>query len=315
MPTILEHLAALFDKDMRAVLSNPRTISMIANPSARVQMAAVRRDRSVICFIEKPTEKVQLTAVRNAPHNIHFITSPSERVQLTVIGTRPSYVGFIPNPTEKVQLKAVEKRPECIFLLQKPAEKVQLTAVLKDPRYLSAIREPYAEIFKGSLAYLVGKCAFTLKSQSLPYHYGRNAEYFHQAFTNLFCYMNVLFHISLVLIINILVELGESNPTWLSSARQTCHSCGLSRGHPRPTLPTIQCSTQGLRVILQSFYLVYLRSNATSVAGHQPSYQSRHITFWCCKYDAVLFCIAETNTIHYQNHCHLVLHALRLPLL
>ena len=129
MPTILEHLAALFD-----------------NPSARVQMAAVRRDRSVICFIEKPTEKVQLTAVRNAPHNIHFITSPSERVQLTVIGTRPSYVGFIPNPTEKVQLKAVEKRPECIFLLQKPAEKVQLTAVLKDPRYLSAIREPTEKV-------------------------------------------------------------------------------------------------------------------------------------------------------------------------
>ena len=71
MPTILEHLAALFDKDMRAVLNNPRAISMIANPSARVQMAAVRRDRSVICFIERPTEKVQLTAVRNAPHNIH----------------------------------------------------------------------------------------------------------------------------------------------------------------------------------------------------------------------------------------------------
>nr|DAU08428.1 MAG TPA: hypothetical protein [Caudoviricetes sp.] len=68
-------------------------------------------------------------------------------------------------------------------------------------------------------------------------------------------------------------------------------------------------------VILQSFYLVYLRPNATSVAGHQPSYQSRHITFWCCKYNAVLFSVAETNTIHYQYHCHLVLHALRLPLL
>lgn len=37
MPTILEHLAALFDKDMRAVLNNPRAISMIANPSARVR--------------------------------------------------------------------------------------------------------------------------------------------------------------------------------------------------------------------------------------------------------------------------------------
>lgn len=57
MPTILEHLAALFDKDMRAVLNNPRAISMIANPSARVQMAAVRRDKSVICFIERPTER------------------------------------------------------------------------------------------------------------------------------------------------------------------------------------------------------------------------------------------------------------------
>lgn len=142
MPTILEHLAALFDKDMRAVLSNPRAISMIANPSARVQMAAVRRDRSVICFIEKPTEKVQLTAVRNAPHNIHFITSPSERVQLTVIGTRPSYVGFIPNPTEKVQLKAVEKRPECIRHIAEPTEKVQHMAVQRSPDIFRQIRQP-----------------------------------------------------------------------------------------------------------------------------------------------------------------------------
>lgn len=146
MPTILEHLAALFDKDMRAVLNNPRAISMIANPSARVQMAAVRRDKSVICFIERPTEKVQLAAVRNAPHNIHFITSPSERVQLAVIGNRPSYIGFIPNPTEKVQLKAVEKRPECIFLLQKPAEKVQLAAVQKNPECIRHIAEPTEKV-------------------------------------------------------------------------------------------------------------------------------------------------------------------------
>lgn len=142
MPTILEHLAALFDKDMRAVLSNPRAISMIANPSARVQMAAVRRDRSVICFIEKPTEKVQLTAVRNASHNIHFITSPSERVQLTVIGTRPSYVGFIPNPTEKVQLAAVQKNPKCIRHIAEPTEKVQHMAVQRSPDIFRQIRQP-----------------------------------------------------------------------------------------------------------------------------------------------------------------------------
>lgn len=142
MPTILEHLAALFDKDMRAVLNNPRAISMIANPSARVQMAAVRKDRSVICFIERPTEKVQLTAVRNAPHNIHFITSPSERVQLTVIGNRPSYIGFIPNPTEKVQLAAVQKNPECIRHIAEPTEKVQHMAVQRNPDIFRQIRQP-----------------------------------------------------------------------------------------------------------------------------------------------------------------------------
>ena len=78
---------------------------------------------------------------------------------------------------------------------------------------------------------------------------------------------------------------------------------------------TIQCSSQDFRVILQSFYLVYLRSQTASVAGHQPSYQSCHITLWCREHDSVLFRVAETHTVHYQNHCHLMLHALRLPLL
>lgn len=142
MPTILEHLAALFDKDMRAVLSNPRAISMIANPSARVQMAAVRRDRSVICFIEKPTEKVQLTAVRNASHNIHFITSPSERVQLTAVLKDPRYLSAIREPTEKVQLAAVQKNPECIRHIAEPTEKVQHMAVQRSPDIFRQIRQP-----------------------------------------------------------------------------------------------------------------------------------------------------------------------------
>ena len=130
------------------------------------------------------------------------------------------------------------------------------------------------------------------------------------------------FSISHFFINNIFVECGESNPVAVLrvsfSITGHCNRAtpavfpAVIRGYP---LPTILYSILGFRVILQSFYLVYLRSNATSVAGHQPSYQSRHITFWCCKYDAVLFCVAETNTIHYQNHCHLVLHALRLPLL
>ena len=108
MPTILEHLAALFDKDMRAVLSNPRAISMIANPSARVQMAAVRRDRSVICFIEKPTEKVQLTAVRNDPMNIRYIENPTEKVQSVVLNADRDAAPFISSPTEEIKRLAME---------------------------------------------------------------------------------------------------------------------------------------------------------------------------------------------------------------
>ena len=49
MPTILEHLAALFDKDMGGI-EQSRAISMIANPSARVQMAAVRRDKCHLLY-------------------------------------------------------------------------------------------------------------------------------------------------------------------------------------------------------------------------------------------------------------------------
>ena len=65
MPTILERLAALFSRDMRAVLRNPRAISMIENPSIRVQMAAIRRDKSVICFIPRSKESTrQLMSVK-----------------------------------------------------------------------------------------------------------------------------------------------------------------------------------------------------------------------------------------------------------
>lgn len=146
MPTILDRLAALFSRDMRAVLRNPRAISMIENPSERVQLAAVQRDKSVICFIDKPTEKVQLAAVRNAPHNIHFIASPSERVQLSVIRNKPVYIGFLSSPTERVQMIVVEKRPECISLIKKPAEKVQLMAVLRNPHHIASIREPAEKV-------------------------------------------------------------------------------------------------------------------------------------------------------------------------
>ena len=69
MPTILERLTALFSRDMQAVLRNPRAISMIENPSIRVQMAAIRRDKSVICFIEK------YSSLQSGMHHTIFISS------------------------------------------------------------------------------------------------------------------------------------------------------------------------------------------------------------------------------------------------
>lgn len=144
MPTILEHLAALFDKDMRAVLSNPRAISMIANPSARVQMAAVRRDRSVICFIEKPTEKVQLTAVLKDPRYLSAIREPTEKVQLAAVQKNPECIRHIAEPTEKVQHMAVQRSPDIFRQIRQPEESVRLAAVQakgENIRYVSAPSE------------------------------------------------------------------------------------------------------------------------------------------------------------------------------
>ena len=61
--------------------------------------------------------------------------------------------------------------------------------------------------------------------------------------------------------------------------------------------------------------LSYLRSDATPIAVHQPSHKVLHIDFWGSEYDSIVFVIAETHTVHYQNRCNFVPYTLRLPLL
>lgn len=146
MPTILEHLAALFDKDMRAVLSNPRAISMIANPSARVQMAAVRRDRSVICFIEKPTEKVQHMAVQRSPDIFRQIRQPEESVRLAAVQAKGENIRYVSAPSEAVQLAAVRNDPMNIRYIENPTEKVQSVVLNADRDAAPFISSPTEEI-------------------------------------------------------------------------------------------------------------------------------------------------------------------------
>lgn len=148
MPTIPELLLSLFDRNLRAVLRNPRAVCLIENPSIRVQMAAVRQDSNVICLIDRPAEEVQLAAVRKSPETIHFIDAPTEQVQSSVLRNNPGYISFLADPTEKVQLLAVEKNPECISLIRQPTEKVQLVAVLKDVRNIERINNPTEKVRK-----------------------------------------------------------------------------------------------------------------------------------------------------------------------
>lgn len=148
MPTISEYLLSLFDRNMRAVLRNPRAVCLIENPSKRIQMAAVRQDSNVICLIDRPAENVQLAALRKFPEAIHFIDSPTERVQSSVVRSNPGYISFLAHPTEKVQLLAVEKNPECISLIRQPTEKVQLVAVMKDVRNIERISNPTEKVKK-----------------------------------------------------------------------------------------------------------------------------------------------------------------------
>lgn len=142
MPTISEYLLSLFDRNMRAVLRNPRAVCLIENPSKRIQMAAVRQDSNVICLIDRPAEDVQLAALRKFPEAIHFIDSPTERVQSSVVRSNPGYISFLAHPTEKVQLVAVMKDVRNIERISNPTEKVKKLAGLeKDIRQDTAVPE------------------------------------------------------------------------------------------------------------------------------------------------------------------------------
>lgn len=131
-------------------------------------------------------------------------------------------------------------------------------------------------------------------------------------------------------------SVGESNPS-VAVLRSSlsliptfrplhpCHSCGLSRRHPRPPYcPTIQCGPSTIQCdvadypVQQGFLLCpiffYLRSDAATIAVHQSSHEVLHIDFRCCENDTIILVITKAHTVHYQNQCNLVLYALRLPL-
>jgi len=144
MPTILEHLAALFDKDMRAVLNNPRAISMIANPTEKVQLKAVEKRPECIFLLQKPAEKVQLTAVLKDPRYLSAIREPTEKVQLAAVQKNPECIRHIAEPTEKVQHMAVQRNPDIFRQIRQPEESVRLAAVQakgENIRYVSAPSE------------------------------------------------------------------------------------------------------------------------------------------------------------------------------
>ncbi len=81
-------------------------------------------------------------------------------------------------------------------------------------------------------------------------------------------------------------DMGYNDDALAVVDRVTDANLGLATTIAKQAISSKQYRTYSVtlsekHVILQSFYLVYLRPNATSVAGHQPSYQSRHIIFRC----------------------------------
>lgn len=97
---------------------------------------------SIISIIKNPTEKVQLESVKFNGNNINFIKNPSAKVQIAAITNNIFAMQYIKNPTTEVknyyndflnneekQLDMMLSTPQAIQLLKNPSENVQLQAI------------------------------------------------------------------------------------------------------------------------------------------------------------------------------------------
>ena len=83
-----------------------------------------------------------------------------------------------------------------------------------------------------------------------------------------------------------------------------------------PSLNAFRTVTLELSFNLFTTFLILFkyRFHAAAITSHQPRCQILHVRLRSSKHNAILFVVVETNSVHYQKHRYLMLHALRFPL-
>ena len=92
------------------------------------KIAAIRKDGNLLSLIVEPSERVQLEAVKGHPYTIAEITNPSERVQLEAMKRSLHSISLIRNPSKGAMLYAVNRAPEIVHILENPPDAVKHAA-------------------------------------------------------------------------------------------------------------------------------------------------------------------------------------------
>jgi hypothetical protein len=120
--------------------------SLLDNPSAEMQLEAVKKDGYAIQYIKNPSEEMQLIAVKQNGYAIKFIKNPSKAVQLEAVKQDGCAIQYIKNPSEEMQLIAVKQNGYAIQYIKNPSALLQLEAVKENGYAIQFIKNPSAAV-------------------------------------------------------------------------------------------------------------------------------------------------------------------------
>jgi hypothetical protein len=103
----------------------PSYIGNLANPSVKVQIAAVSTSGSSIMEIENPSKEVQMAAVKNDPFSLSHIKYPHPEVIKAAIQEDPRSIQGIENPSYEIQKMAIDIDPFVLGRIKNPDPEIR----------------------------------------------------------------------------------------------------------------------------------------------------------------------------------------------
>lgn len=151
--------------------------AFLENPTAQIQLEAVRRNIQAIRDIEHPTEEVQKYVIEKDPQMALFINDPTVEVQRILISIDPNYIRNIQNPDEDMAREVVKKNGFLLTSIANPSDEVirlaveqngyvirevprerqtdalQLAAVKSNPKVIAILPSPSERVQKQAIEY------------------------------------------------------------------------------------------------------------------------------------------------------------------